>query len=99
MIWPGEIDWPAELGDVYPKTLPPLRTDRDTVVVGAATAPLDKPIAIRVRANGPSGPLDLAWTAKPQAEGDGQAFLAQVVELARGDGGITLPTVGSAGLG
>ena len=82
VIWPGEITWPAELGDVYPKTMPPLRTDRDTVVVGAATAPLDHPIAIQVRAAGPSGPLDLSWTAQPQAEGNGQAFLAQVVELA-----------------
>ena len=99
VIWPGEISWPAELGDVYPKIVPPLRTDRDTVVVGAASAPLDKPIAIHVHAERSCRARSIcAWTARPQAEGNGQAFLAQVVELARGDGGVTLPTVGSAGL-
>ena len=48
VLWPAEVTWPAELGDVYPKTLPPLRTDRDTVVVGAASGALEKPIEIRV---------------------------------------------------
>jgi hypothetical protein len=98
VLWPSKIDWPAAFGDVYPKTTPPLRTDRDTVVVGAANAPLTEPVEIKVHANGPRGPVDLAWTARPQAEGNGQAFLAQVVELARDDGGIMLPTVGSEGL-
>ena len=36
VFWPKAADaanWPAGV-DVYPKTLPPLRSDRDTVLVG-----------------------------------------------------------------
>ena len=40
----------------------------------------------------------MTWTAKPQAGGDDYAYLAQVVDSAQSDGGLTLTTVGSAGL-
>jgi hypothetical protein len=40
VLWPNEVTWPAELGDVYPKSVPPLRTDRDTIVVGEAKQPV-----------------------------------------------------------
>ena len=43
-------------------------------------------------------PLRLTWTANPQASDESYAYLAQVVEAARGDDGLTLPTIGLAGL-
>jgi hypothetical protein len=98
VLFPVEVTWPAELGDVYPKTLPPLRTDRDTVVVGSASRQLDKPIALSVAVTSGVKPMELKWSAAPSTAGDSHAFLAQVVEMARADGGISLPTVGSAGL-
>ncbi len=98
MLWPADIKWPAELGQVYPKSLPPLRADRDTVVVGAASQPLEKPVNISARVETDNGPADLQWTATPQSMGDSHAFLAQVVEMARGDDGISLPTLGTPGL-
>jgi uncharacterized membrane protein YgcG len=98
VLFPAEISWPAELGDVYPKTLPPLRSDRDTVVVGAASEPLEQPIELRVAAKSGDKSVELNWSAAPSTAGDSHAFLAQVVEMARADGGISLPTVGSAGL-
>jgi von Willebrand factor type A domain len=98
VLWPIEVTWPAELGEVYPKMVPPLRTDRDTVVVGAADKPLNKPVDIRVRVLGNAEPADLEWTAAPHTMGASHAFLAQVVDMAQADGGATLPTVGSAGL-
>ncbi|MEX0611797.1 MAG: VWA domain-containing protein, partial [Pirellulales bacterium] len=98
VLWPMDVKWPAELGDVYPKNVPPLRTDRDTVVVGAASKPLDKPIGVHVQLIGDTGPIELEWSATPHSMGESHAFLAQVVEMARADGGATLPTVGSAGL-
>ncbi|HEY3391839.1 MAG TPA: hypothetical protein VGK58_03980 [Lacipirellulaceae bacterium] len=98
VLWPIEVNWPAELGEVYPKTLPPLRTDRDTVVVGAASQPLEGSIAITARAALNESSIELQWLATPQSMADSHAFLAQVVELARGEDGITLPTLGTAGL-
>jgi hypothetical protein len=98
VLWPAEVSWPAELGQVYPKTLPPLRTDRDTVVVGAADNPLNKPISIRVQAAGAAQTTELSWSATPHGMGESHAFLSQVVEMAEADDGATLPTVGTAGL-
>jgi hypothetical protein len=98
VLWPVEVNWPSQLGKVYPTTLPPLRTDRDTIVVGAATGPLDAPIEVRAEAMVADQPVELQWSAAPQCEGDSHAFLGQVVEMARADGGVSLPTVGSAGL-
>ena len=77
--------------------MPPLRADRDTVVVGV----VDKKIgctgsSLRCKFKAWRG--DLTWTAKPQSGGDDYAYLAQVVDSAQSDGGLTLTTVGSAGL-
>ena len=98
VFWPTKVTWPAELGDVYPNSVPPLRTDRDTIVVGATTKPLDAPLAVSIEATGEGGPVELNWTTGVESVGDSYSFLAQVVDMARGDDGITLPTLGSAGL-
>ena len=55
VLWPkagGSVKWPDGM-DVYPKTLPPLRSDRDTVVVGTAKSTAAKQVEIDV--DGPAG--------------------------------------------
>ena len=47
VYWPTSATYPAELGQVFPKFLPPLRSDRDTIVFGAARGPLDKAVEIQ----------------------------------------------------
>ncbi len=47
VYWPTAATWPTELGQVYPKSLPPLRTDRDTIVYGSAAGPLNKAVAVQ----------------------------------------------------
>ncbi len=98
VYWPTGATWPAELGQVYPKSLPPLRTDRDTIVVGAAAGPLNKPIEVQaqVRRRWKAGRIALVRHGAKQ--GRRYAFLPQIIESAKRDGGITLPTLGSAGL-
>jgi len=98
VLWPSQVTWPEALGEVYPKTLPPLRTDRDTVVVGATSNPLDKPIEIQISVSSDAGVSELKCSAAPHAAGESHAFLAQVVEMAKANGGAMLTTVGSAGL-
>lgn len=98
VVWTTPVAWPAQLGDVYPKTLPPLRTDRDTIVVGVAKGELNQPIEIQSKAMVADKPVALKWTATPEDAGDGRAFLTQIVATARTDDGISLPTLGSAGL-
>jgi tetratricopeptide (TPR) repeat protein len=98
VYWPTAANWPAELGQVYPKSLPPLRTDRDTIVYGATAGPLNKPIEVRVQVTANGKPAEMQWSAVPENKKEGYAFLPQVVEMAQHDGGITLPTLGSKGL-
>ena len=59
VVWPGAVKWPAQIAEVFPKTLPPLRSDRDTVVVGT----LKGKDALRIEApvGGPGGRQTLAW--------------------------------------
>ena len=34
VLWPTSVTWPAAMTEVFPKRLPPLRGDRETIVVG-----------------------------------------------------------------
>ena len=99
VLWPAAAAWPQEMGKVYPTTAPPLRSDRDTIVVGTADQPIKNSVAIKLHATDSAGEaVDLEWSAEPSPSNDGNAYLAQLVDAARADGGITLPTVGTPGL-
>jgi hypothetical protein len=98
VFWPDAKAFPAEMGDVYPRTLPPLRTDRDTVVVGAVKDSLPGELKLTIRAQGDSGKVDMSWSTAPKAGGASYAYLPQIVETASWDGGLSLPTVGTPGL-
>lgn len=96
--WPQQVSLPAELGDVLPKPMPPLRSDRDTVVIGATDKPLTAPLAIKIKAEIAGTPAELTWAATPSASDDSYAYLAQVVDGARADDGLTTTAIGLAGL-
>ena len=98
VFWPVDVTLPAELGDVLPKQMPPLRTDRDTLVFGATDKQLVAPVAIEIAAEVAGKPTQLAWTASPAASSDNYAYLAQVVDSAHADEGLTTPAIGLAGL-
>ncbi len=34
VLWPTKVTWPDAVAEVFPERMPPLRTDRDTVVLG-----------------------------------------------------------------
>ena len=89
------MKWPEGL-DVYPKTLPPLRSDRDTVLVGSAKSTAAKQVEIDV--DGPAGPQKLAWDI-PEFKSDADnGYLVTLVDQAKVNGGRTLPLVDSASL-
>ncbi len=61
VLWPksgATVKWLDGM-DVYPKTFPPLRSDRDTVVVGTAKSTAATHVEIDV--DGPTGPERLTW--------------------------------------
>jgi hypothetical protein len=96
VLWPkGAVKWPEGL-DVYPKTIPPLRSDRDTVVVGTAKSTTAKQVDIDV--DGPAGPTKLAFNIPELKSDAGNAYLVSLVDQAKVDGGRTLPLIDSASL-
>ena len=96
VIWPATISLPATLTEVYPKKVPPLRFDRDTVLVGLGRA--TESVGVGVQADVGGQTRELHWTVEPSASNDDQAYLVELVQLAQRSGGVGLPTVGSAGL-
>ena len=52
VLWPEKATFPAELGEVCPKQMPPLRADRDTVVVGEVDKKIEAPAVVKVQIQG-----------------------------------------------
>ena len=87
VLWPkaGGMKWPEGV-EIYPLTLPPVRSDRDTVLVGTAKAPLPKQFAIDF-----DGGQKLAWEVPPFTADPKNSYLVNLIDRAKVDGGRTLP--------
>jgi hypothetical protein len=81
VAWPTAVDLPAPLESALPANLPPLRDDRDTVLVGAlgdgelrsVTASLDVAGATK----------QIQWSLHAEESNEDFAFLPRLVDLAR----------------
>jgi len=96
VIWPKSVVFSAGLTDTLPKVVPPLRLDRDTVVLGKVSAAGTQEITVKADLNGKE--IELKWTVRPEASSDDFAFLPKLIDDARADEGLSLPTLGSVGL-
>ena len=96
VIWPSELTLPASVSASYPNLAPPLRTDRDSVLIGTLASAEAGTVKLAGTMNGK--PVELSFDATPEKSNEDFAFLPQLVSLASRDGGISLPTVGSDGL-
>jgi hypothetical protein len=96
VVWPEKFTLPESFKEVYPRRMPPLRGDRDTVVVGVGRAAA--PFEVRMSGDVAGKKQDFAWSIHPTAANEDNAYLALVVENAQASDGVLLATVGSAGL-
>jgi hypothetical protein len=95
------VFWPTngsakQMGEVFPSRLVPLRGDRDGVLIGALAGDVPASLSIDGTVNG--GPMTLQWNVTAQDGADDYAFLSRLVEMARRDQGVTLPTLGTESL-
>ena len=81
---------------MFPTKTPPLRADRDTILIGKGSAADD--FAVQIDGESAGKPVTLNWNVKATKPSDDNAFLAQLNALAETDGGLGLPTLGSEGL-
>ncbi|HEY5315422.1 MAG TPA: hypothetical protein VIK18_23025, partial [Pirellulales bacterium] len=96
VVWPQQVKLPAELGEVYPGKLPPLRFDRDTILIGRAMHAPAGTIEASVKAGAQD--LPMTWAVQPSKASDDNSYLVDLVNHARKDGGLGLPLVGNEGL-
>lgn len=100
VFWPiqQKVVWPEAIREVYPADLPPLRLDRETVLVGTLQG--EGPITIRATVEGPTGQMDCTWTVPATQPNEDYNYLPALVDLARKDStkGATLPLVDAESL-
>lgn len=100
VFWPiaQKVTWPEAIREIYPAELPPVRIDRETVLVGCLQA--EGPFSIQASLEGPTGQVDVTWTVPATAPNEDHNYLPALVELARKDPskGVTLPLVDAASL-
>lgn len=97
VFWPEQVQTSESIAAVYPSTMPALRSDRDSVVVGTLSDGAAE-VQIRCQLTTAAGQQATEWS-RPVAEPlEANAYLAELVENAQEDNGLTLPTVGTAGL-
>ena len=101
VVWPKAIELPAGLHAVYFRGAPPLRFDRETVLVGHFDADHWKDAGaqpIRLSAELAGKLVELNFEAAVSASSDDHSYLAELVKTADRDGGASLPTLGSVAL-
>lgn len=96
VFWPDETAWPAAFSAVYPKLAPPLRVDRDSVVIGVVEG--EGPMEVQYTGHVGSEPTVMKWTVQPGPSVDDNSYLAQLVERASIEGGVSLPLIGTDSL-
>ena len=96
VLWPVSTRLPKSLQEVFPERVPPLRTDRDSILIGKFER--GDRFSMQMTAELDGQRTTLTWELMPEMSNESFNFLPQLVREARASRGWALPTVGSAGL-
>ena len=96
VFWPTDGELDDSVVDMFPRRFPPLRTDRDTIVLGTLADREAVELQITGVIDGQN--QEMSWTLSPEESSTKFAFLPGMIRDARKDQGLSLPTLGSTGL-
>lgn len=96
VFWPTTADSQGVLASTFPSRLVPLRSDRDSILLGTSSDLKPFEMSVQGEVNGQS--ISQSWTVTPESSDAQFSFLTYLVDQAQKDQGVRLPTVGSAGL-
>lgn len=97
VYWPEQVVAGSSIASLYPANMPALRSDRDTVVVGTLSENASN-VELSCQLKTANGDQSMQWTSPVAQSLEANAYLAELVNSAKADDGLTLPTVGTAGL-
>lgn len=95
VIYPTQTQWPAAIVEAYPSQLPPVRSDRETIVVGELDPTVEDRQGTLV-AQVDAGRME--WHVVNERGAVDLPFLPQLVQTAAEDDGLSLTTLGARGL-
>jgi hypothetical protein len=96
VAWPMSVKIDETLGETFPRHTPPLRFDRETVLLGVSKDIPAGAIEMSFELAGKNVPM--RWDVTAAASDADRAYLSELITLATRDGGVGLPLVGVAGL-
>jgi Mg-chelatase subunit ChlD len=96
VAWVQSTVWPKSLADVYPRRLTPMRSDRETVVIGKGI--LEGPIEVGATGQSAGRPWQRRWSVAPSPSSDDYSYFPLLILMAQKDNGTTLPILGAKGL-
>ncbi len=99
VVWPSKVELPKSATESYPTRFPPLRFDRDSVVLGTIGEAGDQRIRMLGELHGQT--VEMSWTLTAEDTtnlGEDFAMLPELVKAARADHGLTSPILGTPGL-
>ena len=96
VLWPVSGRWGDSVLESYPSQFPPLRTDRDNIILGSIADRNSVALQLSGTLNGHAENIN--WQINPEIANSEFSFLPGMIEDARKDFGLTLPTIGSEGL-
>lgn len=95
VIWLDEKSSPFPTAwEVYPKKLPPIRSDRETIFAARSSSPFEN-TSLTLSGKTRSVAVNMGWDLVPSCETNSdQAYIQRVFELAKPSDGIAFPLVG-----
>jgi len=93
VIWPASADFSENVDEFYPTQIPAMRPDRDSIIVG--TLKSGKAISVTLDT---SDSQTIQLQSKLNASNEDTAYLPHLLKKVRKDNGLTLESVGAAGL-
>jgi uncharacterized membrane protein YgcG len=96
VFWPQDNQITESVVESFPSSFPPLRSDRDSILIGTMVGSGDVELKVGGRLNGRR--VEQRYEIRPEVSNKHYSFLPKMVRDARRDNGLTLPTAGSSGL-
>lgn len=97
VFWPTDSKWPQGLVNHFPNVVPPIRADRDSIIIGKlSSAAWAGELKLAGSWNGSQAVM--TWNVKSEESHEDLGFLPEVIEKAELNQGLLLPTPGSEAL-